>query len=179
VRDASLFDTLKVHADYLNPESDEAAGIPNLVNRSISTTRRFDALKLWMSFQLLGRERFAEMIDRTLALAAHAAKKIAANPRLEPLHEPRLSSVVFRYIPAKVEVDADDLNASLRQHLFESGIAVIGHTRARGHQCLKFTCMNSMTTEGDLDVLLERIVREGENLEDGARAGRAKPSPIP
>lgn len=173
VRDAGQFRHLEVHADYLNPETDDIAGIPNLVNRSISTTRRFDALKLWLSFQLLGRECLAAMIDRTLALASHAAMQIAAHPRLEPLHQPRLSSIVFRYVPANAGVNADELNARLRQRLFDSGIAVIGHTRARGRQCLKFTCMNPMTTEGDLDVLLERIVTEGEKLEseDGARHG--------
>jgi L-2,4-diaminobutyrate decarboxylase len=165
VRDAGLFRHLEVHADYLNPESDESAGIPNLVNRSISTTRRFDALKLWLSFQLLGRERFADMIDRTIALAAHAAKQIAANPQLELFHQPRVSSVVFRYIPMNKGADADDLNARLRQHLLDSGIALIGHTRARGRQCLKFTCMNPMTTEGDLDALLDVIVSEATKLE--------------
>jgi len=53
----------------------------------------------------------------------------------------------------------------LRQFLFDSGVAVIGHTRARGHQCLKFTCMNPMTSDGDLDALIALIVREGERLE--------------
>jgi L-2,4-diaminobutyrate decarboxylase len=165
VRDAGLFRHLEVHADYLNPETDDTAGIPNLVNRSISTTRRFDALKLWLSFQLLGRERFAGMIDRTIALAGYAAQQIAAYPRLELLHQPRLSSVVFRYVPAYTGTDTDEVNTRLRQHLFDSGLAVVGHTRARGHQCLKFTCMNPMTTEGDLDALLNLIVSEGKKLE--------------
>jgi len=173
VRDAGQFRHLEVHADYLNPEADDTAGIPNLVNRSISTTRRFDALKLWLSFQLLGRQRFADMVDRTIALAEYAAKQIAAHPRFELLHQPQLSSAVFRYIPASAGLDADEVNTRLRQRLFDSGIAVIGHTRARDHQCLKFTCMNPMTTEGDLDTLLERIVSEGKKLElkDGASRG--------
>ena len=165
VRDAGLFSHLKVHADYLNPESDESAGIPNLVNRSIATTRRFDALKLWLSFQLIGREHFAAMVDRTIALAAYAAHQIAGNARLELFHQPQLSSVVFRYVPANPGVDPDAVNARLRQFLFDSGVAVIGHTRARGHQCLKFTCMNPMTSDGDLDALIALIVREGERLE--------------
>jgi L-2,4-diaminobutyrate decarboxylase len=165
LRDAAHFRHLAVHADYLNPETDEAAGIPNLVTRSVATTRRFDALKLWFSLQLLGREKFAAMIDRTIELAAHAAKQIRANPWLELLHEPRLSSVVFRYVSSNLNTDADTLNARLRQQLFDRGLAVIGHTRARGRQCLKFTCMNPCTTEADVDALLDLIVGEGKRLE--------------
>lgn len=165
LRDAANFRHLEVHADYLNPEADEAAGIPNLVNRSVATTRRFDALKLWFSLQLLGREKFAAMVDRTIELAAHAARQIRANSALELLHEPRLSSIVFRYIPSNSAINADRLNASLRQHLFDRGLAVIGHTRVRSRQCLKFTCMNPCTTYVDLDTLLDLIVKEGKKLE--------------
>jgi L-2,4-diaminobutyrate decarboxylase len=166
LRDAAHFRHLEVHADYLNPESDEIAGIPNLVNRSVATTRRFDSLKLWMSLQLLGRERFGVMIDRTIALAAHAAQKIRTQPRLELLHEPRLSSVVFRYVPAAPGADADAINVRLRQDLFDQGQAVVGHTRVFQRQYLKFTCMNPMATEHDLDDLLGLIVREGTRLEN-------------
>ena len=63
-----------MHADYLNPEAHEAAGIPDLVTKSVLTSRRFDALKLWISFQALGREKLAQMIDRTISLANHAAR---------------------------------------------------------------------------------------------------------
>jgi len=165
LRDAAHFRHLAVHADYLNPETDEAAGIPNLVNRSVATTRRFDALKLWFSFQLLGREKFAAMVDRTIELAAHAAKQVRTNPSLELLHKPQLSSVVFRFVPSNAAIDADLFNARLRQHLFDRGLAVIGHTRVRSRQCLKFTCMNPCTTEAGLDALLDLIVSTGKQLE--------------
>ncbi|MDI9730707.1 pyridoxal-dependent decarboxylase, partial [Stutzerimonas stutzeri] len=42
------------HADYLNPRSQTREGTPNLVNKSIQTTRRFDALKLWLTLRILG-----------------------------------------------------------------------------------------------------------------------------
>ena len=73
LRDARYFDSIKLHADYLNPELHEDDGIPNLVTTSLLTTRRFDALKLWISFQSLGRAKLAAMIDRTIELANHTA----------------------------------------------------------------------------------------------------------
>ena len=40
--------------------STNTAGIPDLVTTSLLTSRRFDALKLWISFQTLGREKLAQ-----------------------------------------------------------------------------------------------------------------------
>jgi len=165
LRDGRQFKHLRVHADYLNPESHEEWGIPNLVGKSLATSRRFDALKLWMSFQAVGRTKFGQMVDRTLDLAAYAARRIRSNSAFELLHEPALSCVVFRYVPARANTDADALNANLRQTLFERGVAIIGHTRVHGRQCLKFTCMNPAISESDLDALLDEIVKQGRDLE--------------
>jgi L-2,4-diaminobutyrate decarboxylase len=166
LRDSAQFRHLEVHADYLNPETDNQFGIPNLVNKSFATTRRFDALKLWLSFQVLGRETFGRMVDRTIELAAHAAELILRNPALELLHNPKYGCVVFRYIPGRPDFDSDFLNASLRQTLFERGVAVVGHTRVRGRQCLKFTCMNPTVSEEQIEHLLGLIVEQGRTLEN-------------
>lgn len=165
LREAHHFDTMKMHADYLNPEAHEEQDIPNLVTTSLLTTRRFDALKLWISFQSLGRARLAAMIDRTIELAAHSAGIVRQTPGLQLVAEPQLSTVVFRYIPSGANCDADDLNSAIRKRLFERGMAVIGHTRVRGMQCLKFTCMNPSTTEAQMETLLETIVKQGKEIE--------------
>ena len=148
-----------MHADYLNPEAHESAGIPDLVTKSVLTSRRFDALKLWMSFQTLGREKLAQMIDRTISLANYAAEIIRRNPRLELMCEPQLSTVVFRVLPASPGIDSDELSARIRQQLFRTGRAVIGHTRVRNHPCLKFTCMNPGADETEIEALIEEILR--------------------
>ena len=165
VRDATQLRHVTIHADYLNPETDEDAGIPNLVNKSLSTTRRFDVLKLWFSFQVLGREKFGAMVDRTIDLAAHAAASIQCNPALELILEPHYGCVLFRYRPCSPQIDGDRLNRSLRQRLMERGVAVIGHTRVGGRQCLKLTCMNPTSSDEDIEVLLGLIVEQGMRLE--------------
>jgi L-2,4-diaminobutyrate decarboxylase len=164
LRDASQFRHLEVHADYLNPEAHDEAGIPNLVNKSLSTTRRFDALKLSFSLQVLGRDKFGQMVDRTLALATYAADYIRENSSLELIHQPELGCVVFRYRPGE-KSNTDRLNRELRENLFHRGVAVLGHTRVRGQQCLKLTCMNPMTSEKDLQALLDLVVEEGRRSE--------------
>jgi L-2,4-diaminobutyrate decarboxylase len=162
--DASHFEAIKLRADYLNPEVNQDEGIPDLVTTSLLTSRRFDALKVWTSFELLGRKKLASMIDRTIALAHRAAEAIRRTPQLELVCEPQLSTVVFRYIPQQPEVDADQLNAAIRRSLFHQGLAVIGHTRVGSRQCLKFTCMNPATTEQQMEELIARIVAQGRNL---------------
>jgi len=166
LRDSTHFRHLEVHADYLNPETDDGFGIPNLVNKSLATTRRFDALKLWLSFQALGREKFGQMVDRTIELAAHAAGLIRNHPALELMHQPQYGCVVFRYRPARPDSDGDVLNSALRQELFERGVAVIGHTRVRGRQCLKFTCMNPTVSEKEIEDLIRQMVEQGLGIEN-------------
>lgn len=165
LRNANHFRHLKLHADYLNPESHEERGVPNLVTRSLATTRRFDALKLWVSLQAIGRTQLGEMIDATVELAAHAADIIRQSARLEPVHRPRLSCVVFRYVPTDPAIEANKLNANLRERLFDRGIAVVGHTIVRGRQCLKLTCMNPCTSKQQIAELIETVVEQGLELE--------------
>ena len=57
VKNGKTFDALTIHADYLNREEDEEDGYTNLVDKSLQTTRRFDALKVWMSFQMRGKDQ--------------------------------------------------------------------------------------------------------------------------
>ena len=164
LREAKHFDLIKVNSDYLNPEAHEDAGIPNLVTTSLLTSRRFDALKLWISFQALGRSKLGAMIDRAMELALSAAEMIRHTARLELVCEPQLSTVVFRYVPDDLSKDVDELNAALSQRLFDRGIAVIGHTRVRGRQCLKFTFMNPAVSEDEVKGLLQAIVEQGNLL---------------
>ena len=173
LRDAPYFEAIKLHADYLNPESHEEEGIPNLVTTSLLTSRRFDALKLWISFQAVGREKLGSMIDRTVRLAAHAADVIRRTPRFELICEPQLSTVVFRYVPRSA-VDAHSFNAELKQILFNEGVAVVGLTRVRDVGCLKFTCMNPTTSEEQIEALIHTIAEGGRRLEEMQNRHRGK-----
>jgi L-2,4-diaminobutyrate decarboxylase len=165
LRDAGHFKLFELHADYLNPETHEAQGIPDLVTKSLLTSRRFDVLKPWLSFQFLGRRKLGAMIDRTIALAVCAADAVRQNSSLQLVHGASLSTVVFRYLPTRPGVESDGLNAALRQRLFDHGIAVIGHTRVSGGQCLKLTCMNPAVSDWQLQDLISTIAEHGRELE--------------
>lgn len=150
IRDQDHFHPLLHHADYLNRETDE---LPNLVDKSIATTRRFDALKLLMSLQALGTKRFGEMIDHLLCLTQQVALMIKENPMLELLAEPQLSTVVFRYWDNGL-ADLNEFNRQLRIDLLMAGKTVLGETRLDGKTCLKFTLLNPCLTVSEMKKLL-------------------------
>ena len=71
VRDAELLKCFELHADYLNREEDEEDGYINLVGKSMQTTRRFDALKVFMAFQIRGKDGFGKIIDTAVGNATY------------------------------------------------------------------------------------------------------------
>ncbi|KMM57885.1 2,4-diaminobutyrate decarboxylase [Bacillus glycinifermentans] len=157
VKDRRHFRFIDHHAAYLNPEEDEADGLVHLVNKSLQTTRRFDALKLLISLRVLGEDAFAEMIDGTFGLAEAAAQRIAANDHFELLNPPpELNAVVFRYLAGDDDEESDDVNKYVHRELFQTGRAVIAKTTADGKTYLKFTLLNPRTALYDIeDVLCE------------------------
>jgi L-2,4-diaminobutyrate decarboxylase len=173
LRDTERFRLIRMHADYLNPAENEADGRPDLVTRSILTTRRFDALKLWMSLQTIAADGYAAMVDRLVEIAGAAAASLAANPRFTLLHRPAFACVVFRYIPQDPAVEADAVNAALPRRLFDRGEAVLGQTITNGRPSLKFTLINPCTEAHDIESLIKLIERAGldEEAEIRSRGG--------
>jgi L-2,4-diaminobutyrate decarboxylase len=168
VADAARFDLIRLYADYLNPESYEKDGIPNLVTRSLLTTRRFDALKLWMCMQSLGQKKFASMVDRLVELAEGIAKEIAASKSFELLHQPEFGCVVFRYCPSDASLNlaqTNKINDDIPRRMFEAGVAVIGHTLIVDRQCLKLTLNNPSVEPEQLTALLALIEQYGLAIE--------------
>lgn len=160
--DQRRFETIRVNADYLNPESREAEGIPDLVTRSVLTTRRFDALKLWMSLQALGQKQFGAMIERLADLALVAAHHIRDSADLELLASPQFGAVVFRFRCGTAE--ARRVNERIPQVLFAEGRAVVGHTIVHGEPALKLTLCNPVTEEYQVRELLDTISACGQAM---------------
>ncbi|MED4633268.1 aspartate aminotransferase family protein [Peribacillus frigoritolerans] len=164
VSDSNSFQYIQHYADYLNPQEDEAEGMVHLVNKSVQTTRRFDALKLWMSLKVVGMDTFAEMIDYTCHLARKVAAKIDKEEGFTVLNkEPELNAVVFRYNP---EGESDQLvnllNKQIQQELLKSGRAFLAKTRFDGQVYLKMTLLNPMTSLEHIEGILDEIRVLGE-----------------
>ena len=150
VRDPALLECFELHADYLNREEDEEEGYINLVGKSMQTTRRFDALKVYMAFQTRGAEGFSRMIDIMIDNAAYFYGRISKDPEFIAPVEPEISSVVFAV------QGGDEVNKKVRRRLMSDGI-VIGQTSMGGRTMLKFTLLNPNLDAKGIDALIERI----------------------
>ena len=168
LKDERHYELMRYQAAYLNSEFDEEAGVPNLVSKSLQTTRRFDALKLWMGLEALGQKQYAAIIDHGVTLAQEVAKFVDAESRLELVMQPQLASVLFRYRPEQLTDTAQIalFNQRIGDALLDSGRANVGVTENQGVTCLKLTLLNPTVTLEDVKVLLALVEKTANQLLD-------------
>ncbi|WP_182059081.1 aspartate aminotransferase family protein [Pantoea sp. ME81] len=166
LKDERHYELMRYQAAYLNSEFDEEAGVPNLVSKSLQTTRRFDALKLWMGLEALGQKQYAAIIDHGVTLAQEVAKFVASEPRLELVMQPQLASVLFRYRPEQLTDTAQIalFNQRIGDALLDSGRANVGVTENQGVTCLKLTLLNPTVMLEDIKVLLALVEKTANQL---------------
>ncbi|MFJ4712367.1 pyridoxal phosphate-dependent decarboxylase family protein [Streptomyces sp. NPDC088785] len=152
VRDTDDLRPLTHTADYLNADDDTEAGLPDLLGRSLRTTRRPDILKTAVTLKALGRTGIGALVDHVIALAHHLAHLVDSHPDLELYDTPTLSTVLFRPTGA-----TDDQLATTRRTLLAEGRAVLGRARMDGQLYLKATLLNPHTTPDDLTALLKLV----------------------
>ena len=158
VRDPRTLRHCTHHADYLNPADTPE---PNQVDRSLQTTRRFDALKLWTTLRAMGPERIGELFDRCCALAQETAREITADPRFELIAQPSLSTVLFRWLPLDGS-DPQALVRPVRRRVWDDASSTVAETVVDGQRCLKLTLLNPAAQLSDLRAVLDDVHRAGE-----------------
>ncbi|MEU6662831.1 aminotransferase class V-fold PLP-dependent enzyme [Streptomyces sp. NPDC046821] len=152
VRDTTDVDALTHQADYLNADDDTEAGLPDLLGRSLRTTRRPDILKIAVTLKALGRTGLGTLVDQVCDQAREFAETLDAHPGFDLYDTPALSTVLFRPHGA-----TDEHLAHIRRTLLTQGRAVLGRARMDGRLWLKATLLNPHTQPGDLAQLLKLV----------------------
>ncbi|MFF4135036.1 pyridoxal phosphate-dependent decarboxylase family protein [Streptomyces mirabilis] len=152
VKDPHDLDALSHRADYLNADDDTEAGLPDLLGRSLRTTRRPDILKVAVTLKILGRAGLGALVDQVCARAVELADLVEAHPGFELYDPPTLSTVLFR--PAEA---SDEAVAAVRRTLLHEGRAVLGRALLDDRLWLKATLLNPHTRPGDLAALLKLV----------------------
>jgi glutamate/tyrosine decarboxylase-like PLP-dependent enzyme len=137
----------------------------NFYKLGFEGTRRWRALKLWMSWKHLGTEGFGRLIEANVDLAAHLARRCAEADDFEAIpEEPELSVVCFRHLPggreaavARPPAELDAHQDALQAALERSGDGWLTTTRLRGATWLRAGIVNYLSTEEDIDHLLETL----------------------
>lgn len=177
LKDENEYRYIDYKADYLNSEYDEEHGVPNLVTKSLQTTRRFDALKLWFTVEALGENLYGSMIDHGVKLTRAVADYIKATDGLELLVEPQFASVLFRVVPQDYPAEfVDTLNQNVADELFARGEANIGVTKVNNIQSLKMTTLSPIATLENVQALLAQVLSEAERIKDAIAKGEYTPA---
>jgi glutamate/tyrosine decarboxylase-like PLP-dependent enzyme len=169
-----LAETFAIRPEYMQdvePGHDE----PNFADRSISLTRRFRALKVWLSVKMLGVGWFRALVQRSFRLADFAQGLLEASPVFEVMSPRRLSIVCFRYTPPRLRLSEDELdrlNLRIVEGLRATNRAFISSTRLRGRVALRFCFVNWRTTAGDVEEVLRLLTDIGDGLTLGAASGQ-------
>lgn len=164
VNDKRYFGLITHYADYLNPKDHDDDGIPNQVNKSIQTTRRFDALKLWFSLRLIGKQEFGTYIDKIIETTKEVVKVIENDALFELLNHSDLSALVFRYSACPFKsFDLNNVNQHIKAQLYKNGHGLVAGTKVNDEFYLKFTILNPMTQCTDIQDILTLIKKYGND----------------
>ena len=172
LKDPANYRFIDYKADYLNSEYDEEHGVPNLVAKSLQTTRRFDALKLWFTVEALGEELYASMIDHGVKLTQEVEQYINDTASLEMLVPSQFASVLFRVVPEGYPAEfVDALNQNVADELFARGEANIGVTKVGDKQSLKMTTLSPIATLENVKALLAQVLVEANRIKEAIANG--------
>ena len=152
----------------------------------IELSRRFRALKVWMTLRYYGARRIAEAIAEDMAMAKYLAERVEAAPEFELLAPVQLSICCFRYVPTSLRAqlaaadndgERDDLNSQLNRlnerimhKVQRGGRAYLSNAMLRGKFALRACIINFRTTRADIDLTLDAVrdaAREIETQDDG------------
>ncbi|HTC79594.1 MAG TPA: pyridoxal-dependent decarboxylase [Terriglobales bacterium] len=167
-RDASAAQRAFSHAgDYAKSLSTDPIEGFAFFEESIELSRRFRALRLWLSLRYHGMRAFREAIRRNMDLASRLGAAIASHPEFELLAPIELSAVCFRHNPQK-SANNEDLNhhnAALLKQLIKRGRVYLSNATVHGKFALRACIVNHRTTEADVDSVITEVLSAAEGIQ--------------
>jgi aromatic-L-amino-acid decarboxylase len=142
-------------------------------DESLELSRRFRALKVWLSIRYHGLNNFRKQIQNDLECAKRLASLTAENAELELLAPVSLSAVCFRFVPSsgwRNDVQLDELNLRILRRVQRSGRVYISNATIHGKFALRACIVNHRTTAADVEEVIDEVLRAGRELSMGARS---------
>jgi aromatic-L-amino-acid/L-tryptophan decarboxylase len=144
--------------DYARPLAEDPLEAFAFFEESLELSRRFRALKLWLSLRYHGLNAFRRAIRTDLRHAQRLAEQVAGSARLELEAPVALSAVCFRYRPEGPAPDADRLNAAILRRVIERGRVYLSNATLRGRFVLRACFVNHRTTEADVAQIVPEVL---------------------
>ena len=140
---------------------------------SIELSRRFRALKVWLSLRYHGLNSFRQQIRNDLERAKQLASVVDAHAETELLAPVSLSAVCFRFLPSSGKWDdtqLDDLNLRILHSVQRRGRVYLSNATIHSKFALRACVVNHRTTSADIDVVIDEVVLAGRTLSMGAQS---------
>jgi len=142
--------------DYVKVMTDDPIESFAFFDESMELSRRFRALKLWLSLQYHGRRAYRETIAEDLRHAQLLAREVAAQPDLELVAPTPLSAVCFRH-------RTKDNKAILRR-VVARGRVYISNATIGGQFVLRACFVNHRATEDDVRAIVSEVIAAADEL---------------
>jgi len=165
----ALIDAFSYHPEYYKFDEHAAEGAINFYELGPQNSRSFRALKVWLALRQAGRSGYETMIRDDCALAAELFRSLERYPDIEPLAG-NLSIATFRYAPRRLRTPENEeylnaLNTEILVRLQSGGKVYPSNALVNGKYAIRVCIVNFRTTQEDLMVLPELVVRTGKEAE--------------
>lgn len=159
-------DTFSLIPEYLAKNTRGIASGENWFSEfGLQLSRRFRALKIWMSLKEHGSERFGRMISRNVDQAHYLGNLVEKHSTLELIAPIGMDIVCFRFHPGDKNLDElNAINKEIKLQLEEQAIALPGYTTLNGAYCIRCAISSHRVTNEDFDALVENVLRIGNEL---------------
>ena len=155
--------TFAYSAEYVKTASDDPIEGFAFFDQTIELSRRFRALKLWLSLRYHGLGAFRAAITENLAQAKLLAELIESEPSLELLAPVELSAVCFRWTDADVDT-LNDRNEAILRDVTQTGHVWLSNASVRGSVGLRVCITNHRTTEQDVHTIIEEVLAAADRV---------------
>jgi glutamate/tyrosine decarboxylase-like PLP-dependent enzyme len=149
--------------EYVKTTTDDPVEGFAFFDQTIELSRRFRALKLWLSLRYHGLAAFRAAIAANLAQARLLAELVGAEPSLELLAPVELSAVCFRWSGGDGDM-LDELNEAILRDVNRAGRVWLSNASVRGKVGLRACITNHRTTEEDVHTIVREVLSAAERL---------------
>jgi glutamate/tyrosine decarboxylase-like PLP-dependent enzyme len=133
---------------------------------SMELSRRFRALKLWLSLRYHGLQSFRAAIQKDLDHAQRLVATIKNAPALEIVGPVELSAVCFRH---RVREEASEemrnlFNLALLKRIVSRGRVYLSNTELKERFCLRACIVNHLTSDQDIDAVVPEVLEAASEI---------------
>ncbi|MFA6954495.1 MAG: aminotransferase class V-fold PLP-dependent enzyme [Thermoanaerobaculia bacterium] len=149
------FGAMSLKAEYLEKT---ATALREPLDWVPEFSRRARGFALWAALRSLGRRGVTEMIDRGCDLAALTAELLRKEPGIEIVNDVVVNQTLIRF-HGDDPADDDRLTRDVITRVQEDRVCWLSGTRWHDMEAMRFSVSNWSTTEQDIEMTVESIVR--------------------